>query len=200
MSLVCFYRYHSFWRPSRHRDGPPASICRVFTNHPDDSPNGRKESVSAEGSIPQTLITKSLESNIAGLNLRTRKVNSHDILELLGDEYALYAEQVGDPLLPAKIVYVSVPPGSKLENLSIKILQKKTLKQAFNIFPKQPETPTSSNVKLPFVGLRSDLAASTQPFPTLRYSSSKPLRFVATVCWFLESNPFNTSRPLGQSS
>lgn len=138
------------------------------------SRTGSKKSPSAKQKL-QTFVTKSIESNITPLSLRTRKANGLDILELLGDGYALYAERVGDPLLPAKIVYVSVPPGSKLENLNIRVIQKKTLVQPFKLFPKQPESPISANSRGNPVTLRSDLIGSNQPFPT------SPVQFIETA-------------------
>ena len=129
----------------------------------------------AEPLATQGFVTKSVACDIVSLGFRTSKANDFDLLELLGDRYDLYAERVGDPLLPTKIVYISVPQGAKLEDLNVKILHQKTLEQPFNIFPKQPETPTSQNYKGPFVNLRSGLAASNQPFPT------SPVQFIETA-------------------
>jgi len=119
--------------------------------------------------------TKSAECDITSLGLKHRKEKGFDILELLGDGYELYGERVGDPLLPAKIVYIWVPPGSGSENLNVKILQKKTLKQPFNIFPKQPEFPTSTNSKKGLVTLRPYLTGSNRPFP------ESPVQFIETA-------------------
>jgi len=128
------------------------------------------ESLEAKGSVK-----KSAECNIASLGIRAGKKGGFDILELLGDGYELYADRVGDPLLPAKIVYISVPPGSKLENLNIKVHQKKTLEHPFNLLPKQPESPTSHNIKKDPVAISSDLTASDQPFP------ESPVQFIETA-------------------
>ena len=139
------------------------------------SQSGVREPSPTGSSDARGLIRKSAECDIASLGIQRRKENGFDILELLGDGYELYAETVGDPLLPAKIVYIWIPPGSGLENLNVKILKQKTLEQPFKIFPKQPESPTSVDVKGGLVTLRSDLIASKQPFP------ESPVQFIETA-------------------
>ncbi|MCD6376962.1 MAG: hypothetical protein J7L94_15660 [Caldisericaceae bacterium] len=137
--------------------------------------SGMSKPSSTVGADARGGIKKTAGCDIVSLALEHRKENGFDILELSGDEYELYAEKAGDPLLPAKIVYIWVPPGSKVEDVNVKILQKKTLKQPFEIFPKQPEFPASLDVKKSLLPLRPDLVGSDQPFP------ESPVQFIETA-------------------
>ncbi|ETR65950.1 MAG: hypothetical protein OMM_13471, partial [Candidatus Magnetoglobus multicellularis str. Araruama] len=107
---------------------------------------------------------QTLECNISTLTPRLLTKDSFDLV-MLNDDYDLHADNSGEPLLPAKLVYVLVPPDSSFESLDYQIIQQKTLDGSFKIYPKQPETPLSEQSESPFVPLNDDLKNSDKAFP-----------------------------------
>jgi len=117
---------------------------------------------------------QTLECNIDDLQPTIIQKDDFDIVTL-SDEYDLHADNSGEPLLPAKLVYVLVPPDSTFESLDFTIIQKKTLEGTYNIYPKQPETPLSEKNDIAFVPLNDDLSNSDKPFP------GSPVEFIESA-------------------
>ncbi|KPA17794.1 secreted protein containing Peptidase S8 and S53, subtilisin, kexin, sedolisin [Candidatus Magnetomorum sp. HK-1] len=117
-----------------------------------------------------------LECDITDLEILSgQNDDGYDILQLSGDEFELMASEPGDPMLPGKTVYILIPPGAQICNVEINILDKVVLDQSYEIFPKQPEVPLSSNVVLPIQPLRENLVSSEKPFP------ERPVTYVETA-------------------
>ena len=149
----------------------PAIVRMIKQNNEQNTQKTADSEPYENGDIAQ----KTVECDASSLSLITGKVHDHDLLKLSDDEFVLYAEKNGDPLLPAKIVYIAVPPGSRPENIKVNVIDKEILNKKFTILPKQPETTTNEIYKGDFSDLRADLKASHNPFP------ASPVQFIETA-------------------
>jgi len=116
-----------------------------------------------------------IECNISDINLKFGQKEGFDFIEIPEDEYDLHADKIGEPLLPAKLVYVLVSQGAELESIKYNILKKKELDEVYNIYPKQPETPISQENNEDFVSLNDDILSSYEVFP------QSPVEFIESA-------------------
>ena len=72
--------------------------------------------------------------------IRVEDEGSFDLLEIPGD-YRLRGEP-GEPFLPVRTIFLSVPRGARFVSIKAIHLEETTLPGEYNIYPAQPPVPT----------------------------------------------------------
>jgi len=86
----------------------------------------------------------------------------YDVVELSDCDFL---EQVGEPLLPVKYVYVAIVPGRRVESVSVTHGPIVELKGEYHVYPCQPPRPLSKP-DTTFVHPDPNVYASSEPYPS----------------------------------
>ncbi|KPA12301.1 protein containing Peptidase S8 and S53, subtilisin, kexin, sedolisin, partial [Candidatus Magnetomorum sp. HK-1] len=120
-------------------------------------------------------IKQSVFCDIRGINLQTFLRQGMDIIHLKHDDYVLYANNPGEPMLPSRLVHVLVPQQSRMTGLTVKIIEQKTLDNNYHVYPRQDDIPTSHAYTNQFTPMSEKIAQMTTPFPQM------PVEFIESA-------------------
>jgi PKD repeat protein/murein DD-endopeptidase MepM/ murein hydrolase activator NlpD len=121
-------------------------------------------------SIKQTVFC-----DIRGIGIQTILRQGLDIIHLKHDDYVLYADNPGEPMLPSRLVHVLVPQQSRMTGLTVKIIEQQTLDNNYHVYPRQNDIPTSYGYTDQFTPMSEDIAQMTTPFPQM------PVEFIESA-------------------
>ncbi|MBI9088607.1 MAG: hypothetical protein JEZ12_05290 [Desulfobacterium sp.] len=116
-----------------------------------------------------------VESDMTSLETKISKRDGRDLMQIKGDGYSLFAKASGDPLLPARVVNVLVPPGSVFGGIEAIEVNQKQERMVADIYPKQPQVHSSGDQKNKFVPLNTRIVTNKTPFP------ETPVEYVETA-------------------
>jgi hypothetical protein len=87
-----------------------------------------------------------------------------------------FTSEIGEPMIPVKIIYVLLPPDKQVENIAFSIEKSEVLSKRYNIFPAQPpaNTYTATKTVAPDPKVYSSLSA--YPSKILEYMGTENYR------------------------
>ena len=119
--------------------------------------------VSAVGAANSTVFTVEIDLNdVAISKIKSPDGRAFDIINA-GADYSLLRHP-GEPLLPSRTIFLSVPPGAEFVSIVRKQIDRRTLPGDFSIYPAQRPVPTDGSTHQ-FIELDPAFEQSHYPFP-----------------------------------
>ncbi len=94
---------------------------------------------SLKENLEATAIFDELEIESAALDAR--------LYDIIAVKDCGFTSETGKPMIPAKTIYVLLPPDKQVENIEFSIRKSEVLSERYNIFPAQPPANTYTTVK-----------------------------------------------------
>ncbi len=124
--------------------------------------------------LPTNILSAELSYtlNFSSESLVFDKLKGYDLVKL-SDAHLLYSP--GEPALPVKNIYLSLPENAEVVGLEIKKVTTEKLPKDYLIFPAQPPQPLiKSHAPIPFVSPKQALYSSSVRYP------ETPLKYIRT--------------------